>query len=524
MPLKPPKMEMDSEKVKSFLQRAEKNLDPEDFTFVSGLVGTVLFLSGIVEKKSSAIARLLRWIFGFKTESSKRIFNEEPVDAPRPEQPHAKGHGRNGAGGYPGARRVCVSHKDVKAGDRCPECLKGKLYLSDPGPLMRFFGAAPIQATIYLLEKLRCNLCGQIFTAEKPAEAGEQKYDETAAAMVAVSKYGGGLPFNRLENLQQNCGIPLPASTQWDIVNESAETLKPAYLELLRQAAQAGVIYQDDTTNRVLSLNKGLKGDDKNKTGKRKGVFTTGLICESEGKEIACFFTGHKHAGENMRDLLEHRLADLCPPIQMCDALSRNMSAELATILCNCLTHGRRNFVAEINDFPEQSRHVIGVLAKVYHHDAIAKERGMSPEERLTFHQENSGSLMDGLKEWMQTQLRDKLMEPNSGIGKATEYMLKRWDKLTRFLTVPGAPLDNNICERALKMVIRHRKNSLYYRTERGAWVGDLFMSFIHTCSLMKINAFEYITVLLRNADKLAADPTRWMPWNYKQTLSEMPP
>ena len=124
----------------------------------------------------------------------------------------------------------------------------------------------------------------------------------------------------------------------------------------------------------------------------------------------------------------------------------------------------------------------------------------------------------------MEARFREKLVEPNSGMGKAFEYILKRWDRLTRFLTVAGAPLDNNTVERALKTVIRHRKYSLYYRTETGAWVGDLFMSLIHTCSLMGINAFEYITVLLLNADKLAADPGRWMPWNYKQSLSEMPP
>lgn len=209
----------------------------------------------MVEKKSSAIARLMRLIFGFKTESSRRILDEGPVEAPRCERPPVRGHGRNGADGYPGAKRVAVPLKDLKAAERCPECLKGKLYLLDPGPLMRFFGTAPIQSAIYLLEKLRCNLCGQIFTAQKPAEAGEQKYDETAAATVAVSKYGGGLPFNRLEKLQENCGIPLPASTQWDIVDESAEKLKAAYMELMRQGAQAGLIYQDDTTNRVLSLN-----------------------------------------------------------------------------------------------------------------------------------------------------------------------------------------------------------------------------------------------------------------------------
>ncbi len=208
----------------------------------------------------------------------------------------------------------------------------------------------------------------------------------------------------------------------------------------------------------------------------------------------------------------------------MCDALARNMSDEMLTIICNCLAHGRRNFVDQLHAFPEEARHVIDVLAGVYHYDDIAKNHGMSPDERLTFHQEKSGPLMDELKEWMETRLSEKLVEPNSGMGKAFEYMLKRWDRLTRFLRVAGAPLDNNTVERALKTVIRHRKNSLYYRTETGAWVGDLFMSMIHTCNLMGVNAFKYITVLLRNADKLAADPDRWMPWNFEQTLLQLPP
>ena len=389
---------------------------------------------------------------------------------------------------------------------------------------MRFFATAPVQLTIYLLDKLRCNLCGEVYTAEKPGEAGEQKYDETVAAMVAVSKYGGGLPFNRMEKLQENCGVPLAASTQWELVHEAAQTCKPVYGELVRQGAQSDIFYQDDTTNRVLSLNKnkGNKGDKKVK--ERRGVFTTGIVCESKDKKIACFFTGNKHAGENLKDLLKQRLAELSIPIQMCDALARNMSDEMLTIICNCLSHGRRNFVDQLHVFPEEARHVIDVVAEVYHHDDIAKKRGMSPDRRLAFHQEKSGPLMDELRKWMETQLSEKLVEPNSGMGKALEYMLKRWDRLTRFLTLAGAPLDNNTVERAIKTVIRHRKNSLYYRTETGARVGDLFMSFIHTCNLMGVNAFEYITVLLRNADKLATDPGRWMPWSYKQTLSEMPP
>ena len=101
-------------------------------------------------------------------------------------------------------------------------------------------------------------------------------------------------------------------------------------------------------------------------------------------------------------------------------------------------------------------------------------------------------------------------------------YMLSRWLKFTLFLRVSGAPIDNNICERALKMSIRHRANSLFYRSERGAWAGDLFMSFIHTCNLVKVNAFEYLTTLLRNAGRLSEDPSRWMPWNYKQIPSQI--
>lgn len=521
MPVKPPVMTMEKERMAQFLQRAEQNLEPADFAFASDLIRTILFLSSLVEKKSSTIVRLLRVVFGFKTESSKHIFKEESAQITQPERPPVKGHGRNGAGSYSGAKKITVPLKDHKAGDRCPDCFKGKLYPISPGIFMHFFATAPIQLLISLMEKLRCNLCGQIFTAEKPPDAGEQKYDHTVAAMIAASKYGGGLPFHRIEKLQENCGIPLPASTQWAIVDEAAQTLNPVYRELMRQGAQADVIYQDDTTMKVLSLNK--KREDKENNGK-KGVFTTGLVCETQDKTIACFFTGNKHAGDNLKELLDQRLSELSAPLQMCDALSRNMSAELATIVCNCLTHGRRNFVDQVDSFPEEARKVIEILAAVYHYDDIAKKQGMSPEDRLLFHQEKSAPLMEELKEYMENRLREKLVEPNSGIGQAFNYMLKRWDNLTRFLTVPNAPLDTNIVERALKMAIRHRKNSLYYRTERGAWVGDLFMSLIHTCSLMKINAFEYLTVLLRNANRLAADPGRWMPWNYKLTLSQMPP
>jgi len=127
---------------------------------------------------------------------------------------------------------------------------------------------------------------------------------------------------------------------------------------------------------------------------------------------------------------------------------------------------------------------------------------------------------MKGLKEWMEEQFRERKVEPNSGLGKSIAYLQKHWSKLTLFLREPGAPLDNNLCERALKLVVLHRKNALFYRTMNGARVGDLFMSLIHTCDLNGVNAFDYLVELLRHPKELTANPSEWMPWNYCDTLA----
>ena len=198
--------------------------------------------------------------------------------------------------------------------------------------------------------------------------------------------------------------------------------------------------------------------------------------------------------------MLPRRAADLPPPIQMCDALSRNLPGELKTILANCLAHGRRQFVDVADRFPEECRHVLESLAVVYHNDAIARERNLSPEERLLFHQAESGPTMEELHAWLGRQFDERRVEPNSALGEAIAYLLRHWEKLTLFLRVAGAPLDNNICERALKKAIRHRRNSLFYKTPHGAHVGDMFMSLIHTCELCGANPFDYLTELDRHA------------------------
>jgi hypothetical protein len=252
----------------------------------------------------------------------------------------------------------------------------------------------------------------------------------------------------------------------------------------------------------------------------RTGIFTSGIVSiTSDGHRIVLFFTGRQHAGENLRDVLLGRGAGLEPPIQMCDALSRNAPGELRTILGNCLAHGRRKFVEGAEYFPVECRHVLEALGQIYHHDAIAREEKMSPQARLEYHQTHSGPVMKTLHTWLKRQLDEHLVEANSGLGKAIKYLLKHWEKLTLFLRQAGAPLDNNICERALKYAILHRKNSLFYKTQNGADTGDLFMSLIYTCELNGENPLEYMTALQQHLSEMRSNPSAWMPWNYRQTL-----
>jgi len=526
---KPKKIELTVQEVEALIERIQQeSLFKPDYGLLVAIVTNYFTLEQVHQEQSHTLLRMVNQIFGLRTEKAKEVLKgasskEAPPDSSSPTETASpkekpKGHGRNGASAYEGAQKVCVPHSCYKAGDRCPLCLKGKLYpFGEPGVEIRIVGRAPLDGTVYVLEKLRCNLCGKLFTAQAPEGSGEDKYDETAGAMVALLKYGGGLPFNRLEKLQDSIGVPLPASTQWEIVETTADKIHPVYSELIRQAAQGELLYNDDTTMKILSNLKEFEPDDETSG---KGSFTTGVLAVRDERRMALFFTGQKHAGDNMAKLLKQRASGLSPPIQMCDALSRNVPKDFETLLANCLAHARRNFVDLASSFPEECRYVIETLAEVYHHDKIAKEQGFSAEQRLGFHQDHSGPVMERLKAWLQEQLSDRRVEPNSSMGKAITYMLKHWAALTLFLRASGAPLDNNLCEQALKRAILHRKNSLFFKTEHGAYIGDLFMSLIHTCTLNRVNPFHYLTTLQRHSSELFKNPKRWLPWNYQQATT----
>lgn len=529
-----PRIDVPMEELEKVLERARKEpLDEEGYAKLKASLETLGYLVQLVENKDTTIHRLRQMLFGASTEKTSEVLPtngvarqaENPTVNPKvpAEKASHKGHGRNGAEAYSGAEKVRVVHESLKPGDRCPHCQKGKVYhQAQPGVLVRVVGQAALKATVYELEKLRCNLCSDVYTAKTPEGVGTEKYDETSASMIALLKYGSGLPFHRLERLQGNLGIPLPAATQWEIVKEITGVLKPAYQELIRQAAQGEVVHNDDTTMKILAMMPARApteecGEEKSE---RTGVFTSGIVSTREGRRIALFFTGRKHAGENLAEVLSQRASELGPPIQMCDALSRNPPKEFQVILANCIAHGRRKFVEVAENFPEECRYVLEQLREVYKNDALAREQGMSPEQRLHFHQVESGPRMKELETWFKKQFAERKVEPNSGLGEAILYMQKYWDKLTLFLRQAGAPLDNNIVEQTLKMAILHRKNALFYKTQNGARVGDLFMSLIYTCQLCGANPFDYLTELQKHRRELFQESSEWMPWNYRNALN----
>ena len=274
------------------------------------------------------------------------------------------------------------------------------------------------------------------------------------------------------------------------------------------------MVHNDDTGMRVLRLQREA-------ADQRTGVFTTGIVSVAEGREIALYFTGRQHAGENLADVLKWRREQAPAPIQMCDALSRNvpkLSQGAEALLANCLAHGRRQFVQVADNFPEECRYVLEMLGRVYGYDAEAKRQQMRPVERLQFHQQSSEPVMTELHGWLEAQLAGKKTEPNSGLGKAITYLLRHWRPLTLFLRQAGAPLDNNIVERALKRAVLHRKNALFYRAERrGGWRSvhepDPYLS------ALQANSFEYLVELQRHPTEVAGRPSEWMPWNYRETL-----
>ena len=548
--MKEPKpIEIEESEVERLIGKAEQGaLDAAEQRRLVPLLKTLLWLQRTLLSTRISLSKLQRILFGKKTEKRRRkpkdpdtgedgSGNEcggdlgssggggkEPAagngagSSAKPSNGSAtgkrRGHGRRAAADYPGAETVFCPHPTHHAGERCPHCGRGRFYRLVPLVRLRFTGQPLALATRYELERLRCNGCGALSVASMPAQAGRETYDVTLKVNLALAHYHLGLPFKRIESYQDLLGMPLPDATQWELVEAVADSSYPIYDSLQRLGANQALVYQDDTGARLLSL---IQENRAEPPPPRKGMYTT--VLRFEGPNSIClYFTGRRHAGENLDAILAHRDPRLAPIQWMSDGLAANTPKQhqKQTLNLNCLVHGRRQFVDIDAYFPSECARVIDAIAEVYQHEAHCQQHALTANQRLAYHQAHSQSVMDDLEAWMQRQLAERCVEPNSRLGGAFDYLLNRWEALTRFLKVPGAPLDNNVAERALKLILRLRKNSLFYRNEHGAYVGDVITSVIETCRLNGVNPLAYLTALIENRSAVFAQPDAWLPWNYQ--------
>jgi transposase len=548
--MKPPEdVQLSREEGEALIERIERNaLSAEDRRLLVKILTFYFWLLFALREAKLSLKRLKALVFGEKPKKPKppsaggatggggpderemaTSVSPDVSSAPAASTPEKKppppGHGRHGADVYRAAQTVACRHEELAVGERCPACGRGTLYRLPPGVEMRLDGNALLSAVRYELEKLRCSACGQVFTASVPAATGTEKYTARARAILALARYYLGLPWYRLEGFQALVGVPVADATQWDQAELVGDCSHPIFKCLETMAAQGEVIFQDDTPHRILTLieeNQQARAralaQGKTKPEERTGMQTTALMVQVGARRICLYYTGRRHAGENLAALLGKREPDRGKPLVMSDALSRNNAGEDALIRCHCLVHGRRKFSELDEAFPAESAVVVNALKDVFDHEEYTRAEQMTAQERLAYHQRKSGPIMKQLKRWLEQQTEQRLVEPNSSLGKAISYMVDHWETLTRFLHEPGAPIDNNLAERALKLAIRQRKNSLFYASEHSAYIASILTSVIATCVQASVNALDYLVAVQEHRQEVFADPSAWLPWNYQAT------
>lgn len=525
----PETIQVSDEELKKLKEDIQKtNLSSAQKKIVVSILESYYWLSSLYHAKKLSLNKIKR-LFGFKTESIPKQKNsdedKDKKDKPSkdkndpkggskgkgsPDRP-TKGHGRNGQKDHPGANRVFHELEGLNQGDLCPDCLMGKLYPVKPGVHIQFTGHAPIQASVHETQKLRCNACGKYFEAELPEEF-RQKYHPSADVVIGIQKYGMGMPFYRNGKWQHDVGMPLPPSTQWERVEHLCNSVFGVFKVLIKLAANAGLFFADDTKNRILDRERQIKQNEE----KRTGIFTTAVIAKLEDHVINLFFTRVAYAGENLEELLQKREVEE-KAILMSDALSWNLPKEIAVIWANCLTHARRNFWDYRDKYGQMVIYILKLLARVYKNEKKTKD--MNPDERLKFHQKHSQPILERLRRWGIKKIYTQKIEPNEELGDAFKYYFKHYPELTLFLRLPGVPIDNTIAERLLKTIILNRKNSYFYKTMMGAFVGDIMTSIITTCRSAKVNPHAYLLALHSNRDLVKSRPEDFLPWNYQANL-----
>jgi len=338
---------------------------------------------------------------------------------------------------------------------------------------------------------------------------------------MVIDKFFSGLPYYHQGNLADIFGLAISASTIFDQCEQVADAVMPIFYEFKKQAATAYQFLLDDTHNRILEQAPELR-DKPNAKGQtlRTGVYSSGLIAElNNGHEIVLFETSLGHAGEHLDSILKFRPPGLPPPLTMSDALSSNLVTALGIKAAHCNAHARRQFYDIESLYPDEVNWVLEMYAKIWEADDEAKEKKLNPEQRLAYHQQHSLPVMEAIRDWCEAKMAADDFEEHSALGKAIKYFLRHYDRLILFCVEPGALIDNNRMEEKLKIVIRGRKTTHFYKTANGAGVANVLISLIATAYGAGENVYDFLMALQKNKQHVKSNPANWMPWNYKNAL-----
>jgi hypothetical protein len=386
----------DTNEIKQLINRVKRGeLDQGDALLIEKLLNILLMIVSLLQRKHTSIRRMKELLLGMKekkrgkdetknraedrrsgadgssqTDSPKEMASKSTCEGDSSAQGvkslKRPGHGRKSASEYPGARIVRLNHQEMAPGDPCPESgCEGHLHqLEQPNVKIYLTGQPLISATKYERRVLRCSDCFKRYVADLPEGVKEdEKFDETADVAVALYKYSGGIPFYRQARMQESCGVPLPESVQFERCEEVANAAFPVYRHLVELSADGKLFHIDDTRVRILSCYR----EDKDRSEKeRRATHTSGIVVKDmAGRKIALYFSGRRHAGENLDDVLERRSPSLPLPIKMSDAAAVNGKKRAQTIDANCLAHGRGKFKELEEIFPVECGRVMDAIRKV---------------------------------------------------------------------------------------------------------------------------------------------------------------
>ena len=527
------KLELKENEINNLKKRLhENNLNSSDVNTIISILDVFISMRILLQKRKIGLLNILRKIFGVKTEKTRNTSSSSDSKSSKKKN-STKGNrnGRKGRDDYPGATKKEVSHESLKDGDKCPECKEGVLRDSEPAVDYDWQGHAPISLDIYLLQRLVCNVCKKVFTAKssvaETAKTVDDSSDEVkvsrcnrnalANAMIASLRFCFGVPHYRLAKIQNYLGIGLPVATQYMMLEQVASAGESVYEQLIVEAAQGGLLYADDTHIKILDWYRIEKPPNLDKKAKKRAT-TSAVISDIPcGHTVVLYITGERQAGAEVSSILAKRNSGLTPPLYMSDALAANNVKGSSVIELHCLDHARRKFYDLESYFKDDCKFVLDKMRIVYCNDAKCKELGLTPLERLAYHQKHSEEAMNDLGEWMSKKYSSGLVEENAPFGQALNYCLKRWSTLTEFLRIPGAPLSNGESERTIKWAIMHRKNSLFYKTENGARNGDIIQSLVSTCEKATVNPIKYLAWLQENKSKVKVTPELYLPWLFKE-------